>query len=876
MAMRLSVIFNGQDKSLTKTAKQAGNELGVVANKANDADKAISQIKNTVTGMAGILAGAFAANQLVSYADEMTLVNNKIRDVASSEGDLSKIREQLLDVSNATRTSMSSTTELYATLSRNAGTLLENETALIGIVDTVNKSFALSGASSQAANAAIIQLSQGLAAGALRGDEFNSVAEQAPEILKAVMKQTGLTKGELRDFAAEGKISSELLITSLQNYASEVDRRYARVEATIEQSFTIARNNLMAYIDEENRAANASKVAGEAIVGLSENIDVIADAVFVAAAIFGGRYVSALASAAIAKGTLLKTTLSTTPAVTGLSAACGVQARAATVASVANNALAVSARGVTAAMGILGGPAGVVFAAASMLIYFSGEEETATEKTREHKDELQKLIDKYIKLNNVGRQIEIQKLTQQEVEARNQLIELQRQYAEEEKRQQDRRNNAAPATNQFSGISQIANDAQELGKLKAAIDEVETKLNNLSDKKSSLFHATLDVDEINTQINEVNQAFKAGDTQRLDAAIASFRDETEAFDRELQLRSAVQRGQLSQQEADLLTSLYRKQDAYTNQYHQIKQSIEQFYNSEIEKAKGNADQIAQIEQEKSDRLFEIKRTHQDAERLLVAEYQAESEANNLGFWERMQQHMRQTSENFDVMWGNTFDRFTAGIGEAVSTAVTEGQDFGEAMQGIAKGAIKSVISGLVEIGVKKLALWAIEKTIATTGAATNIATAAATGTAIATAYAPAAAMASLASFGGNSIPAMAGITSTIGLAEGLSILGIAHDGLPIVPASHEGTYLLRRDEMVLNPKQRENFEQVVAATTNNNGGNSYQFNPNINIDAKGAQPGMEAVIEARVRAALEEYDARLQQDFAGNGPRSQMLSGRAA
>jgi hypothetical protein len=133
------------------------------------------------------------------------------------------------------------------------------------------------------------------------------------------------------------------------------------------------------------------------------------------------------------------------------------------------------------------------------------------------------------------------------------------------------------------------------------------------------------------------------------------------------------------------------------------------------------------------------------------------------------------------------------------------------------------------------------------------------------------------------IPAMATAAangaSLVASIQGASYQGQAHDGLRRATADSEGTYTVRRDEMVLNPRQRENFEKVVANTENGksaNAGNEYNFAPTIQIDATNATPGMEQMIENRVRMAMDEYDAKLQNDFASGGPRSQMLSGRAA
>lgn len=177
------------------------------------------------------------------------------------------------------------------------------------------------------------------------------------------------------------------------------------------------------------------------------------------------------------------------------------------------------------------------------------------------------------------------------------------------------------------------------------------------------------------------------------------------------------------------------------------------------------------------------------------------------FWDKLQGHIADSTENFETMWGNTFDRFTAGMAEATTAALFEQQSFGDALKVIARGAIQSIIQGLIEIGIQKMALFALEKTIGATGAATSAAMAATTGTAIATAYAPAAAMASLASYGANSIPAMGGIAATVGLSSSLALAGMAHDGIDDVP--REGTWLLDKGERVVDSRTNKDLKNYL-------------------------------------------------------------------
>lgn len=215
----------------------------------------------------------------------------------------------------------------------------------------------------------------------------------------------------------------------------------------------------------------------------------------------------------------------------------------------------------------------------------------------------------------------------------------------------------------------------------------------------------------------------------------------------------------------------------------------------------------QLIEEKGALTQEIEDRYREAREEAEQNHRENLSEINEGYWERFQEHVANTADNFDSMWGNTFDRFSSGIAEATTTALFEQQSFGDAMKEITRGAIQSVIQGLIEIGIQKLTLFALEKTIATTSAATSAATASATGTAIATAYAPAAAMASLASYGANSIPAMGGIAATVGLSSSLALAGMAHDGIDDVP--REGTWLLDKGERVVDSRTNKDLKNYL-------------------------------------------------------------------
>ncbi|MFQ5510037.1 MAG: hypothetical protein ACE5FN_12000 [Leptospirillia bacterium] len=200
-------------------------------------------------------------------------------------------------------------------------------------------------------------------------------------------------------------------------------------------------------------------------------------------------------------------------------------------------------------------------------------------------------------------------------------------------------------------------------------------------------------------------------------------------------------------------------------------------------------------------------------------------------------------------WDDAFNRFAAGVGDAVANAIFEQQSFSDAMKAVARGVVKQVVSGLVEIGVKKLMLAAVGKSILAGSTAASVSAAAST----ASAWAPAAAAVSLTSYGANSIPANAGMAATYALSESLaaaSIAGVAHGGLDNVPT--DGTYLLQKGEGVLKKQDNEGLRDLLSRPPS-------QLNVNFTINAVDG-PSVARVLDNQrgqiVQIIQDAYDNR--------------------
>ncbi len=247
-------------KQFGTEAEQAGAQAERGANRASGA---FSRVREGMTGLAGaarLVIGSLVIRKLVEWADAATLLDARLRIVSRSSEEYANAGGLVLDIAQRTRSELNSTANLYARLSSALKDTGASQSEVARLTETINKAFVVSGASAGEAAAAITQLSQGLASGTLRGDEFNSVAEQAPVIMDALAKQLGVTRGELRAMAEDGRITADLVRTALAGAADEIDAKFAQIPPTIGGAFTQLNNALQSTVGWFNEAGGASSL----------------------------------------------------------------------------------------------------------------------------------------------------------------------------------------------------------------------------------------------------------------------------------------------------------------------------------------------------------------------------------------------------------------------------------------------------------------------------------------------------------------------------------------------------------------------------------------------------------------------------------------
>ncbi|MGX5080227.1 tape measure protein [Enterobacter hormaechei] len=274
----------------------------------NRTERSLSSIEGTMsslTGVAKALIAALSVQQVGAYAQAWQDLSNKlanaVRDSVPPFETLADVTERVFDISQKTRSGLDATATLYARLERSTrsyGVSVEDITRLTTII---NQGFVVSGSTAEEASNAIIQLAQGLASGALRGDEFNSVNEQGNRLMIALADSMNVSIGALRNMAAEGKLTTDVIVNGLLSQGDKIGQEFAKTTATISQSLEIANNNITKFFGENATVKTGVKIFSDSVISLSENLDVLSATLTIVAGVMGARYVGALTMATSAK-----------------------------------------------------------------------------------------------------------------------------------------------------------------------------------------------------------------------------------------------------------------------------------------------------------------------------------------------------------------------------------------------------------------------------------------------------------------------------------------------------------------------------------------------------------------------------------------------
>lgn len=228
-------------------------------NGASAADGMLGRIKSLVATLA---AGA-GIKAILGMSDKMTSTSARLSFLVDDGGSVDALEQKIMASAQRSRAAYLDTASAIASMGANAGSAFSDNDELIAFMEQVNKQFVIGGATAEGQSAAMLQLTQAMAAGALRGEELNSILENAPGIARAIESYMGVAEGSIKQYAEQGIITSEVVKNALFSVADETNAKFESMPMTWAQVWTTMQNKALSIFDpilaRINQVANSER-----------------------------------------------------------------------------------------------------------------------------------------------------------------------------------------------------------------------------------------------------------------------------------------------------------------------------------------------------------------------------------------------------------------------------------------------------------------------------------------------------------------------------------------------------------------------------------------------------------------------------------------
>jgi tape measure domain-containing protein len=262
-------------------SQQVSQELRALRTDLSKTNKEISSavnglnnsISGLVQGIAVALTGGALTAGFVAATAKFTDLENRIALVTGRTDELITVQQELVNISAKTFSSVDTSVESFNRFGQALKSTRVDTETLLTVTENVQKAIAISGGSAQSASAAIFQLGQGLSAGALRGQELNSVMEQAPRLATALADELGVSMGGLRAAAEEGKLTADVVTKAFINQGEVIDEEFQNISPTITKASLVFADAATQYIGQLDKGLGLSKGIANQVLSISKTIN---------------------------------------------------------------------------------------------------------------------------------------------------------------------------------------------------------------------------------------------------------------------------------------------------------------------------------------------------------------------------------------------------------------------------------------------------------------------------------------------------------------------------------------------------------------------------------------------------------------------------
>ncbi|EIS9524980.1 tape measure protein [Clostridioides difficile] len=206
---------------------------------ASSTDKLVANAKRLVATYIGLRS----VGGLINLSDQMTNTNARLNMINDGQLSDSGLNKMIFQSAERSRASYLDTAQIVSRIGMNAGSAFSSTREIVSFAEQLNKKFVIAGASTEEMNSALLQLTQGLGSGVLRGEELNAVFDSAPNIIRSIADYLDVDVGKIRGMASEGMLTADIVKNSLLSASAETNAQFEKMPLTIGQIFTSIKNN---------------------------------------------------------------------------------------------------------------------------------------------------------------------------------------------------------------------------------------------------------------------------------------------------------------------------------------------------------------------------------------------------------------------------------------------------------------------------------------------------------------------------------------------------------------------------------------------------------------------------------------------------------
>lgn len=270
LTLDLIARIGGFQQGMDQAARSAQRSMGQVERQAQHASQSVmSAFKN----IAGAAAAYLSVRQVVEYSQTWIGVQNRIKQVSETYDQFAVQAQSVFEIAQRSQSGLDATAELYQRIAASSGQLSASQEKVAQVTQNISKAMSASGVSAEAAQGALVQLGQAFASGVLRGQELNSVLEQAPGLAQAIADGLGVARESLRSLGEQGKLTSKEVFQAILSQTQAIDDAFARAQTTLSGGWTVIQNSASKIVGSLDEAYGVTKSAAQAMLDLSAAAD---------------------------------------------------------------------------------------------------------------------------------------------------------------------------------------------------------------------------------------------------------------------------------------------------------------------------------------------------------------------------------------------------------------------------------------------------------------------------------------------------------------------------------------------------------------------------------------------------------------------------